>query len=393
MKRSAKRKRNWDIEMKTIRFGIIGCGLMGREFASAAARWCHLPEMTSRPEIVAVCDTNASLFPWYTGNFPTIKTVTSDYHELLADKNVDAVYCAVPHNLHRELYCRILDAGKHLMGEKPFGIDQAANDAILKSVSTHPELLVRCSSEFPFIPAVQRIGRMIDENAFGRIIEVNAAFLHSSDLDPEKPINWKRMIQYNGEYGCMGDLGMHVCHVPFRAGWIPRSVRAILMNIIPERPDGHGNTVPCETWDNATLLCDVVQTETVFPMSLKTWRIAPGEKDTWSIEILGTEASARFSTKNPKRLETMHYAGGSTQSWQFEDMGHETAFKSITGGIFEFGFSDSILQMWASFLHELEHGKPRNRFAGCVTPEETALSHRLFTAAIRANDGNKVVEV
>ena len=49
--------------MKRIRFGIIGCGLMGREFASAAARWGHLPEMDVRPEIVAVCDTNPALFP------------------------------------------------------------------------------------------------------------------------------------------------------------------------------------------------------------------------------------------------------------------------------------------------------------------------------------------
>ena len=40
--------------MKTVRFGIIGCGLMGREIASAAARWCHLTEMPARPEIVAI---------------------------------------------------------------------------------------------------------------------------------------------------------------------------------------------------------------------------------------------------------------------------------------------------------------------------------------------------
>jgi predicted dehydrogenase len=42
--------------MRTVRFGIIGCGLMGREFASAAARWCHLVQRDVIPEIVAVCD-------------------------------------------------------------------------------------------------------------------------------------------------------------------------------------------------------------------------------------------------------------------------------------------------------------------------------------------------
>ena len=92
--------------MKTIHFGLIGCGLMGREFASAVARWCHLPEMDIRLEIVAIC--NRSLTPqkinWYTDNLPTVKQVTSDYRELLANPDVKAVYIAVPHNLHQEFY-------------------------------------------------------------------------------------------------------------------------------------------------------------------------------------------------------------------------------------------------------------------------------------------------
>jgi predicted dehydrogenase len=280
------------------------------------------------------------------------------------------------------------------MGEKPFGIDKAANNAILDCIAKHPDTFVRCSSQFPFFPAVQRIGRMIEADAFGRIIEVNAGFLHGSDLDPQKPLNWKRMIEFNGRYGCLGDLGMHVFHVPFRAGWVPRTVRAILSNIIEQRPDGAGNRAPCETWDNATLLCDAVDPTggNVFPLTLKTQRIAPGEKNTWYLEVLGTQAAARFSTKNPKRLELLEYAGGE-QVWGQIDMGHETAFASITGGIFEFGFSDAILQMWAAFLHELEHGRPTTKFAGCVTPAETALSHRLLTATLDSHNNATVVRI
>ena len=61
------------------------------------------------------------------------------------------------------------------------------------------------------------------------------------------------MIEFNGEYGCMGDLGIHACHIPFRAGWYPKNVRAILRKLVTERPDGKGSKVPCKTWDNATL--------------------------------------------------------------------------------------------------------------------------------------------
>jgi len=373
------------ITMKVIRFGIIGCGLMGREFASATARWCHLLDMEVRPQIVAICDKNPALYPWYRDNFGTIKQVTDDYRALLANKDVDAVYVPVPHNLHQEIYCATIRAGKHLMGEKPFGIDMPANDAILAAIHENPQVFVRCSSEFPFFPGVQAICLFIQNNAFGQIIEVNSGFLHSSDLDPNKPINWKRMVEFNGEYGCMGDLGMHACHVPFRAGWVPKNVRAVLSDIVKERPDGRGNIVPCRTWDNATLLCETVDPVSgqPFPMTIKTQRIAPGQKNTWYLEIFATKMSAKWSSSNPKNLEILQYTGGD-QIWQHLQTGYQSVFNTITGSIFEFGFTDSILQMWAAFVYELVHGQPISRFAACVTPQETALSHRLFTAALKS---------
>ena len=55
----------------------------------------------------------------------------------------------------------------------------------------------------------------------------------------------------------MGDLGIHALHLPLRAGWEPANVRAILSDIVTERPDGRGGTVQCDTWDNAVLLCEV----------------------------------------------------------------------------------------------------------------------------------------
>lgn len=110
---------------KTIRFGIIGCGLMGKEFASAAARWCHLTVQVARPEIVAVCDVNEASQKWFTDNFDTIQFTTTDYKELLKREDVEAVYCALPHLLHEQVYCDIIRAKKHLLGEKPFGIDRS----------------------------------------------------------------------------------------------------------------------------------------------------------------------------------------------------------------------------------------------------------------------------
>jgi len=379
--------------MKAVRFGIIGCGLMGREFASAAARWCHLPDAPARPEIVALCNRSPGAFAWYQDNLPTVAQVTQDYRALLANPEVEAVYVALPHDLHREVYCAAIEAGKHLLGEKPFGMNRPDCEAIVATARAHPELLVRCSSQSIFFPAMQRIGEMIERDAFGRVIEVQTGLLHSSDLNPNKPINWKRRVEINGEYGVMGDLGAHACHLALRAGWVPRNVRAVLSDIVQERPDGKGGRVPCRTWDNATLLCEAAAAGgEPFPWVLRVHRIAPGQKNNWYAEIYGTRASARWTSAKADVLEVLEYDGGE-QVWGQIQTGHETAFKSITAPIFQFGFSDAILQMWAAFLHELTQGQPPKKFAGCLTPEEALLSHRLFTAALESQKAGSVVPV
>ena len=375
---------------RIIKFGVIGCGLMGREFASAAARWFHLTDTKARPEIVAVCDLNPLLTDWFSANVPSVKQVTADYRELLANETVEAVYCAVPHNLHHNIYPDILAAGKHLLGEKPFGIDADANRQIQESILAHPDCLVRCSSEMPFFPGAQKLINFVRAGDFGDIIEVEAAFLHSSDLNPDKPINWKRMVDTNGAYGCMGDLGMHVLHVPLRLGWKPSRVSAALVNRFATRLDSQGNIVPCETWDNATILGHVDDDRGGFPMVLKTWRIAPGHSNTWSIRVLGTKKSAYFSTKNPRQWQFMTYAGGAGV-WSVEDLGFESLFPAITGGIFEFGFADAIQQMWAAFVDELAGGNA-NGF-GCVSPQEAADHHAILSAALKAGTTNSVQDV
>ena len=373
--------------MKRIRFGIIGGGLMGREFASAAARWCHLNDVPAIPEIVAVSDVNPGATEWFTRHFPTVDAY-SNYQGLLADKRIEAVYVAVPHHLHEEIYVATLNAGKHLFAEKPFGIDLAAAKRIYETARLHPELLVRVSSEFPFYPAAVRIAQMLDRGEFGEVFEVRAGFLHSSDLDPTKPINWKRRIVTNGEYGCMGDLGLHVLHLPLRFGFHAANVRALLTRVVNQRPAGpNGPLVPTETWDNAILAC--TSTGGV-PMVFETKRVSPGDTNTWYIRILGTKCSAEFSTRHPKTLRTMPYEPGESQTWREEDLGYSSVTPAVTGHIFEFGFTDAILQMWASFVTELAGETPRFR---CASPEEALDSHRLFTAALESHRESATMEV
>ncbi|WP_090625585.1 Gfo/Idh/MocA family protein [Parapedobacter indicus] len=373
--------------MKTVKIGIIGGGLMGREAASAFGRWFALKDFPIRVQLTAVCDLNAQILEWYR-QIESVTLLTTNYHELISSEEVDVVYIAVPHNLHRELYIDILRAGKDLLGEKPFGIDLEASEAIA-SEAVRLGRFVRCSSEMPFLPGPQRVIAEVESGRLGRIFEIRSGFLHASDMNAQKPINWKRQSQYCGEIGVMGDLGMHALHVPLRLGWKPSKVFAQLQKIITERPDGKGGTAVCDTWNNATLSTQVDINGEQVPMQLEMKRLAPGETNTWYIEIYGTEGGVRYSTKDTKAF--WQFSNGAEQWWKRTDLGFQMPFETITGGIFEAGFPDCFMQMFAAYIAERE-GLLNGKF-GCATPEEAVDSHRVFNAALLSQETGTFVEI
>ena len=364
----------------TTRIGIIGGGLMGREVASALSRWFVLENFPVQAELTAVCDLAEKQREWFR-RIPSVKLLTADYHELLASPDVDVVYVAVPHNMHETIYLDVLKAGKDLLAEKPFGIDLKAARAIADAAKSSGRF-VRCSSEFPFLPGAQRAYQIAREGKLGKVLEIHSGFHHSSDLDPTKPANWKRQVKTCGAIGVMGDLGMHAVHVPFRLGWNPKRVYAQLQKIYHERPDGKGGLATCDTWDNAMLHTEVEIDGNEVPVRFEMKRLAPSETNTWFIEVLGTDGGVKFSTKEPKTLWT--FQRGKEQFWQRTDLGFNGPFPTITGGIFEPGFPDCFLQMWAAYIAE-RAGKLDGRF-GCVTPEEAVRSHELFEAALKSEE-------
>ncbi len=157
----------------------------------------------------------------------------------------------------------------------------------------------------------------------------------------------------------------------------------------PIRPDGKGGEAECDTWDNALLHgWSEIGGEDV-PLRLEMKRLQPGATNTWFIEVLGTEGGVRYSTSDFKGLYL--FERGKEQFWKRAELGFDTAFKTVTGGIFEPGFPDVIQQMWAAFLLERE-GILGDRF-GCGTPEEAVASHEIFAAALESHEGQSVVSL
>ena len=367
--------------VRDVEVGVIGGGLMGRETAAALSRWPALQDHPVRPRLAAVCDVAPDVLSWF-DRFETVRLHSTDYRDLLNDDRLEVLYIAVPHHLHKELYLAAIEAGKDFLGEKPFGIDLAAAERILDALRERPDLFVRCSSEMPYFPGAQVAARLIRSGAIGRVIEANAAFLHSSDLDPAKPINWKRRAAFCGRIGVMGDLGMHALHLPFKLGWRPSRVYAVLQDLVAERPGPDGQPVPCDTIENATLVCTVDAAEGEFPLTVEMKRIAPGETNTWRIRALGMSGGVEFSTAEPKAVRRFAVRDGE-QLWERLETGSQSVFPTVTGAIFEFGFSDAVLQMWAAFLAERD-GALGQAFP-CATPEEALEAHRLFDAALRSS--------
>lgn len=377
--------------MQKVKVGIIGGGLMGKEAASAFARWFVLNDTPVQPVLTAVADLSEAVLSWYK-KIETVELLTTDYQELLAS-DVEVVYVAVPHNLHQQIYLDVLAAGKDLLAEKPFGIDRSAAQAIFDAAAASGQF-VRCSSEFPFLPGVQRVIQEVKSGKLGHILEIKSGFHHSSDLDPTKPINWKRQVKFCGEIGVMGDLGMHAVHVPFRLGWYPDTVYANLQKIYTERPDGKGGVAPCDTWDNAILHTTVSIDGRSVPMTIETKRMAPTETNTWFIEVLGTDGGVKFSTKEPKTLYV--YKRDKEQYWQKTDLGFATPYPTITGGIFEVGFPDCFMQMLAAYFnerHEVKTGSANSGRFVCATPAEALASHKLFEAALRSTKSTSVEQL
>jgi len=367
---------------RQVRIGIIGGGLMGRELMALAGRWPALLDHPVKPKITALADPSPAARSWFEG--AGVGKVTDDYRRVLSDPDVDVLYIAVPHHLHESIYLDAVAAGKDFLGEKPFGIDLASARRIGAAVSASGQF-VRVSSEMPFFPGAQRAYEFVKDGSLGEIVEVRAGFLHSSDIDRQKPINWKRQREFCGAIGVLGDLGMHVAHIPLRLGWRPASVYALLDDIVLTRKGADGLDALCDTFENATLAMRVPTARTDgrgFPMHWETKRIAPGQSNTWYFEALGMDGGVRFSTRAPASYQVFSLNEG-VQRWSEIQPGFRSVWPAITGAIFEFGFPDALLQMWASFLAERE-GELSGRF-GTATVDEALISHDIFAAALESH--------
>lgn len=151
--------------MTKLRFGIIGCGVIGPTHAEAIA------ELSDLAELVAVAD----VIPERANSLAAKNNAQAytDYHEMLARTDIDIVDVCVPSGLHAAIAIDVLKSGKHVIIEKPVDISLEAIDE-LQRVQLASGKKATVISQHRFSPDVQKLKKAVEEGRLGRLTMGNS---------------------------------------------------------------------------------------------------------------------------------------------------------------------------------------------------------------------------
>ncbi len=194
-----------------IGLGLIGVGYWGPNL---------LRNFYEQPgaRVVAVCDQRPERLAWVGGRFPTVAT-TREYRDLLNDPAIDAVIVATPVSSHFDLALAALQAGKHVMVEKPFVATLAQADRLLDEAEKR-DLTIMVDHTFVYTPAVRKIRSLIDSGELGEIyyydsVRVNLGlFQHDVNVLWDLAVHDLAIIDYLLPEKPLAVSATAMCHVP-----------------------------------------------------------------------------------------------------------------------------------------------------------------------------------
>ncbi|UJW56352.1 Gfo/Idh/MocA family oxidoreductase [Bacillus sp. A116_S68] len=187
--------------MRQLKIGVIGCG--------SIAKHRHLIEyaQNEQVEIVAVCDIVKERAAEFAALYEA-KAYTN-YEELIANKEIDAVSVCTPNYLHAPMSIAALNAGQHVLCEKPMATSKAEAEAMIEAAKASGKKLMIAHNQ-RFVPAHQKARQFIEQGELGKIYSFRTAFGHGG------PEGWSAdgadswfFKKEEAFIGALGDLGVH----------------------------------------------------------------------------------------------------------------------------------------------------------------------------------------
>ncbi len=186
---------------KKIRWGILSTAKIGREKVIPALQKC------SNGSVNAICSRNQEQAA-ATAKLLDIGKAYGSYEELLNDREIDAVYIPLPNNLHVEWTIKAMQAGKHVLCEKPIGASAAEAEKLVEEAKKYPNLKVMEAFMYRFHPQWQKAKVLIAEGVLGDIKAVQSFFSYFN-IDPKN-------IRNNADVagGALMDIGCYCVSFP-----------------------------------------------------------------------------------------------------------------------------------------------------------------------------------
>ena len=174
--------------------GVIGLG-MGALHLKGAIEY--------GAEIGMICDTNPErLAKIGEENGIAKEKQTTDYHDIVNNKDINVVLIATPDQQHREQVEACLEAGKHIMCEKPLALTREDIEAIVNAVKAHPECKFMIGQICRFTPAFIKAKEYIDNGDIGELYFVESEYAHDyMHMFEANPTNWRSDPTRNGVVG------------------------------------------------------------------------------------------------------------------------------------------------------------------------------------------------
>ncbi len=184
-----------------IRAGIIGTGFIGPAHIEAGRRLGNI-------EFIALAEYNEELARAKADEL-SIPRAYGDYKELIADPDVQIVHNCTPNHLHFEVNKAIIEAGKHVISEKPLAMNSAESKKLVE-MAKEAGVINAVSFNYRYYPLVQHARQMVEKGEVGDIFNVHGSYLQDW-LYLNTDWNWRLEPELSGESRAIADIGSHWC--------------------------------------------------------------------------------------------------------------------------------------------------------------------------------------